>query len=79
MTSFSRFFLTIVVVQNVPLDPNFQGTPPFQGTPLFQGDNLYYYYSKKKALKNEVTYCDVTSGYDVTSGHVTYVTSGRFR
>ena len=33
---------------------------------------LYYYSSKKKkALEN-----DITSGYDVTSGHVTDVTSG---
>jgi hypothetical protein len=32
---------------------------------------LYYYYSKKKAWEN-----DVTSDYDITSGHVTDVISG---
>jgi hypothetical protein len=32
---------------------------------------LYYYSSKKKVLEN-----DVTSGYDVTSGHVTDIISG---
>ena len=38
-----------------------------------QWDTLYYYYSKKKARENEVTYCHVTN---VTSGHVTNVISG---
>jgi len=56
-----RFFLTIVVVQNVPLR---KPTLPLQWY------ILYYYYSKKKARGN-----DVTSGYDVTSGHMTDVTS----
>jgi len=37
---------------------------------------VYYYYSKKKVRENDVTSCDATSGYDVTSGHVTDVTSG---
>ena len=31
---------------------------------------------RKKVRGNDVTSCDVTSGYDVTSGHVTDVTSG---
>ena len=31
---------------------------------------------KKKSGENDVTSCDVTSGYDVTSDHVTDVTSG---
>jgi hypothetical protein len=34
---------------------------------------LYYYSSKKKKKRGEN---DVTSGYDVTSGHVTDVSSG---
>jgi hypothetical protein len=31
---------------------------------------------RKKRGENDLTSCDVTSGYDITSGHITDVTSG---
>ena len=72
-----RFFLTIVVVQNVPLHEKLEDTKGIirsrKSNDKQQWDILYYYYSKKKARENDVTSCDVTFGYSF--GHVTDVTS----
>ena len=66
---FPRFFLTIVVVQNVPLHGKLEDTKRIirsrKSNDKQQWDILYYYYSKEKAR-----------GTYVTSGHVTDVTSG---
>ena len=65
------FFLTIVVVQNVPLPDKLEDTKGIirsrKSNDKQQWDILYYYYSKKKKAEN-----DVTSGHvaDATSGHV---------